>query len=162
MESKKIVNGFDWVAIYLDNSTVIMKCVFCEIINKKSTADIVFEDDKVLAFLDIKPLFPGHVLLVPKIHCETIWDVPQAMSSVLFNSTRLLSVAVRNATQSDGIFIANNNIVSQSVPHFHIHIVPRNKKDGLKGFFWPRISYSSEHHRHEVRDSIIKSLSEIQ
>jgi histidine triad (HIT) family protein len=138
-----------------------MKCIFCDIINKKSTADVVFEDDKVLAFMDIKPLFPGHILLVPKIHYETIWDVPQSMSSELFNSTKRLSVAVRKATQSDGIFIANNNIVSQSVPHFHIHIVPRNKKDGLKGFFWPRINYSSEHHRHEVRDGIIKSLSEI-
>jgi histidine triad (HIT) family protein len=139
-----------------------MKCIFCDIINKKLPADVVYENEKVIAFLDIRPLFPGHVLLVPKFHYETIWDIPQSLSAELFNATKLLSVAVRNATQSDGIFIANNNIVSQSVPHFHIHVVPRNKKDGLKGFFWPRIDYSSEHHRHEVRDKIIKSVSEIQ
>jgi histidine triad (HIT) family protein len=139
-----------------------MKCVFCEILNKKLPADIVYETESVLAFLDTRPLFPGHTLLIPKIHYETIWDVPTSQSSNLFDATRLLSIAVKKAMGADGIFTANNNIVSQSVAHFHIHVVPRKKKDGLTGFFWPRVGYTDEQHKQEARVKITSAIAEIQ
>src|SRR5437868_4823227 len=120
-----------------------MKCVFCEIVKGQQSADVVFENDNVIAFLDIKPLFPAHTLIIPKKHYETIWDVPETLLAELMQTTKLLSIAVRKAMEAEGIFVANNNIVSQSVPHFHIHVVPRNKKDGLKGFFWPRQPYAT-------------------
>jgi len=121
-------------------------------------ADVVYEDDHTLAFLDIKPLFQGHVLIVPKVHVETLWNVPDETLSHITKVTKRISVAVRDAMLAEGIFIANNNIISQSVPHFHIHVVPRNKKDGLKGFFWPREKYESDAHRTEVKEKIIKML----
>jgi histidine triad (HIT) family protein len=124
--------------------------------------DIVFETDDVMAFLDIRPLFPGHTLLVPKVHHETIWDVPSSLHANLFDATKKLSVAVKHALNADGIFVANNNIVSQSVAHFHIHVIPRKKGDGLKGFFWPRIAYTSDKHKDEVKSKIIACVSEIQ
>jgi histidine triad (HIT) family protein len=116
-------------------------CVFCAIVAGEVEADVVFSDDATLAFLDTRPLFPGHTLLVPRDHHEAIWDLPDPLASSLWENARKLTVAVRDAMGSQGAFVANNNIVSQSVPHFHIHIVPRNRKDGLRGFFWPRRKY---------------------
>ena len=119
-------------------------CVFCDIVAGRTPGHVVLDDDDFLAFLDIRPLFPGHVLLVPKAHHEAIWDLPPELHGPMLERTQRLSVAVREATGSTGIFNAMNNIVSQSVPHLHMHVVPRNPKDGLRGFFWPRTKYASD------------------
>ncbi len=105
---------------------------------------IVFEDDVALAFLDTRPLFPGHCLLIPKEHYETLIDLPALLVAPLFQNAQLLARAIEMGLKAEGTFVAINNRVSQSVPHLHIHIVPRHKKDGLKGFFWPRQSYKDE------------------
>ena len=116
-------------------------CVFCAIAAGDVDAEVVFTDDEALAFLDNRPLFPGHCLLIPREHHEAIWDVPEDLAGRLFVKARTLAVAVREAMGADGAFVANNNVVSQSVPHFHLHVVPRVRKDGLRGFFWPRRKY---------------------
>src|SRR3954447_4051970 len=116
-------------------------CAFCAIIAGETDAQFVFEDEISVAFLDNRPLFPGHTLLVPREHHEAIWDLPDDLVGPLFLNARLLATAVRAAVGSQGAFVAANNIVSQSVPHFHVHVVPRNRKDGLRGFFWPRRKY---------------------
>lgn len=110
-------------------------CVFCKVINGDVAANIVFEDSLSVAFLDHRPLFPGHCLLVPKEHIETLGDLPKKLIAPLFSNVQLLSQAVEQALAAEGSFVAMNNRVSQSVPHLHVHIVPRRRKDGLKGFF---------------------------
>jgi histidine triad (HIT) family protein len=119
-------------------------CAFCRIVTGEADAHVVFEDEVSLGFLDSRPLFPGHTLLVPREHHEAIWDLPDALIEPLFANTRLLASAVREAMGAQGAFIAANNVVSQSVPHLHVHVVPRNRKDGLRGFFWPRGKYASD------------------
>ena len=121
-----------------------MKCPFCGIITKETNSSIVFEDEISTAFLDHRPLFPGHCLLVPKSHVETLSDLPTELVGPFFKNVQLLSRAVEVALEAEGSFVAMNNRVSQSVPHLHVHIVPRRKKDGLKGFFWPRNKYEGE------------------
>ncbi|HEX2129248.1 MAG TPA: HIT family protein [Solirubrobacterales bacterium] len=116
-------------------------CIFCQIAKGETEAEIVFEDEASLAFLDFRPLFPGHTLLIPREHHETLADLPDELLAPYFRNVRLLSVAVRDAMGAQGSFVANNNVVSQSVPHLHFHIVPRVRKDGLRGFFWPRRKY---------------------
>jgi histidine triad (HIT) family protein len=118
-------------------------CIFCEIANGEADAEIVFEDDTTLAFLDNRPLFHGHALLIPREHHETLADLPDELVGPLFTNARLLSRAIPEAMEKPGSFVAMNNVVSQSVPHLHVHVVPRVKKDGLKGFFWPRTKYES-------------------
>jgi histidine triad (HIT) family protein len=115
---------------------------------------VVFDDDDAIAFLDSRPLFPGHSLLIPRRHFETIWDLPDDLIGPLFSDARLLSAAVRDAMKAQGAFIALNNVVSQSVPHVHVHVVPRNRKDGLRGFFWPRRKYDGENHMRETAEAI--------
>jgi len=117
-------------------------CAFCAIVSGDTPADVVAEDDATLAFLDNRPVFPGHVLLVPRDHYETLADLPAALVEPLFAAARRLSVAVQEALDAHGSFVAMNNTVSQSVPHLHVHIVPRRRKDGLRGFFWPRQRYA--------------------
>lgn len=136
------------------------RCIFCEIV-KNNEQHKVHETRNILAFLDHRPLFPGHTLVIPKGHYQTIMETPDELIAELYFEVKLLSKAVRSAMGSEGIFTANNNIVSQSVPHLHIHIVPRNKKDGLKGFFWPRHSYNSDEHMAQVRDSIRSAVGDI-
>lgn len=119
-------------------------CAFCQIIRAEEKAYIVFEDGISLAFLDRRPLFPGHCLLVPKDHYETLADLPASLLGPLFQNAQLLERAIEEGLQADGTFIAINNRVSQSVPHVHIHLVPRHKRDGLRGFFWPRQRYKDE------------------
>lgn len=133
-------------------------CVFCSIVAGETEAHIVYEDECSLAFLDSRPLFPGHVLLVPREHHETIWDASEELTAQLFVTARTLAVAVREAMDAEGIFLANNNIVSQSVPHFHIHVAPRRRKDGLRGFFWPRRKYSDEAEAVAARDAIRNAI----
>ncbi len=133
-------------------------CVFCAIAAGDVDAHVVFEDGESLAFLDKRPLFPGHTLLVPRDHHEAIWDLPEELASRLFLNARTLSGAVRDAMNAQGAFVAANNIVSQSVPHFHIHVVPRVRKDGLRGFFWPRRKYASDAEALAARDAIRAAL----
>jgi histidine triad (HIT) family protein len=115
---------------------------------------MVFEDGDSVAFLDHRPLFPGHVLLIPRHHFETLADLPPALVGPLFFNARLLSLAVEEAMEAEGSFLAVNNRVSQSVPHLHVHVVPRRRKDGLRGFFWPRRSYGDEAERRRVAEAV--------
>jgi len=123
------------------------KCVFCAIAKGETAADVVHETDEAIAFLDIRPLFPGHVLVIPREHHVTLGELPPALVPKLFAVAQLMSVAVEGAMGAQGTFVAMNNRVSQSVPHLHVHVVPRTKGDGLKGFFWPRHAYADEGER---------------
>jgi histidine triad (HIT) family protein len=119
-------------------------CLFCQIASGALAAPMVFEDDHSLAFLDHRPLFPGHCLVIPRRHFETMGDLPASQIGPLFATAQTLCLAMEEGLGSDGSFLAVNNRVSQSVPHLHIHVVPRRKKDGLRGFFWPRGKYRDE------------------
>jgi histidine triad (HIT) family protein len=136
-------------------------CAFCRIAGGETDAHVVFEDEVSLAFLDKRPLFPGHVLLIPRQHHEAIWDLPDELVRPLFTNARLLSRAVREAMGAQGAFVAANNVVSQSVPHFHVHVVPRNRKDGLRGFFWPRTKYGDEEEAAAAADAIRRAVAAI-
>jgi histidine triad (HIT) family protein len=133
-------------------------CLFCKIIRREVAAQIVFEDSESLAFLDHRPLFPGHVLLVPKAHHPTLTDLPDSLIAPLFTNAKKLAAAVEAALSAEGTFVAMNNRISQSVPHLHIHIVPRRKKDGLKGFFWPRHPYKDNAEMEATAQAIRASL----
>jgi histidine triad (HIT) family protein len=117
-------------------------CIFCRIVAGTLEAVIVAETEHTVAFLDHRPIFHGHTLLVPRAHIETLRDLPDELIAPFFTETRRLAVAVQDGMQAQGTFVAENNVVSQSVPHLHVHVVPRNKKDGLRGFFWPRTKYA--------------------
>ncbi|MDQ3729605.1 MAG: HIT family protein [Actinomycetota bacterium] len=119
-------------------------CLFCRIVGGDEPALLVLEDESCVAFLDVRPLFHGHTLLVPRPHYETLADLPAELVEPLFARAQRLSTAVRDAMGAQGSFVAINNIVSQSVPHLHVHVVPRVRKDGLRGFFWPRTKYRSD------------------
>ena len=121
-------------------------CVFCAIVAGKAPAQVVLDDDDCLAFLDTRPLFPGHTLLVPRAHHETLVDLPPDLVEPLFANARRLASAVEVGLGAVGSFVAINNRVSQSVPHLHVHVVPRTPKDGLRGFFWPRTRYDDDDH----------------
>jgi histidine triad (HIT) family protein len=118
-------------------------CLFCEIVRGERQANIVFQDEISIAFLDHRPLFPGHCLLITQEHFRTLTDLPREIVGPLFLNAQRLAAAVQKVMKAEGTFVAVNNIVSQSVPHFHLHVVPRRKGDGLKGFFWPRRAYKS-------------------
>src|SRR5436190_13400731 len=133
-------------------------CRFCRIIAGDESAHVVYEDGRTLAFLDNRPLFPGHCLLVPRDHHETLADLPDELVGPIFEGARLLSVAVPKAMRKPGSFVALNNVVSQSVPHLHVHVVPRKPKDGLRGFFWPRTKYSSEEEMREVTERVRRAV----
>jgi len=134
-------------------------CVFCEIVSGAKEGPTVYQDALTVAFLDHRPLFPGHVLLVPRSHHELLADLPVDQVGPLFQSARLLSQAVPAALEAEGTFLAVNNRVSQSVPHVHVHVVPRRKGDGLKGFFWPRVSYRDAAHLEDVRSRIERAVA---
>ncbi len=121
-----------------------MSCLFCDIAAGIVPAEIVWRGNGAVAFLDHRPLFPGHVLLIPEQHTVTLADLPSEATGPFFEAAQTLERAVEAAMEAEGSFIAINNIVSQSVPHLHVHIVPRRKGDGLKGFFWPRRKYDSD------------------
>ena len=119
-------------------------CVFCEIIEGTRPAAVVASDDAAVAFLDGRPVFKGHVLVVPRTHAATLTDLPAAALGPYFAAVQRLARAVEVGLGADGTFVAMNNKVSQSVAHLHTHVVPRRRKDGLKGFFWPRRSYRED------------------
>jgi histidine triad (HIT) family protein len=119
-------------------------CIFCEIASGARAAHVVHEDASFIAFLDHRPLFPGHVLVVPRVHHETLLDLPGELAGPLLLLVQRIARAVETGLLADGFFVAMNNRISQSVPHLHAHVIPRRKKDGLKGFFWPRNAYKNE------------------
>ncbi|WP_433326678.1 HIT family protein [Spirillospora sp. CA-294931] len=121
-----------------------MGCVFCEIIKGEVPAHVVLDVPDAMAFLDTRPLFKGHTLLVPREHFETLPDLPEGQVGPLFTHARRLASAMESVLDAAGSFVAMNNRISQSVPHLHVHVVPRNRKDGLRGFFWPRQKYESD------------------
>ena len=133
-------------------------CIFCRIIAGDMLAPIVFEDELSLAFLDHSPLFPGHTLLVPKQHVETLDELPAELIRPFFGNVQILARAIELGMKAQGSFVAMNNRVSQSVPHLHVHLVPRRKGDGLKGFFWPRRKYDSEAQLFDAQESIRSAL----
>ncbi|MDC5697174.1 HIT family protein [Intrasporangium calvum] len=120
-----------------------MDCTFCAIAAGDVPADLVLDEPGFVAFLDRRPVFKGHVLLVPRAHVPTLLDLPEGLDAGLTGAVRRLAAAVVAGLGAQGTFVAMNNVVSQSVPHLHVHVVPRTKGDGLRGFFWPRTTYSS-------------------
>ena len=136
-------------------------CLFCRIVSGEVPATVVYEDQQSVAFLDHRPLFHGHTLLVPREHVETLGDLPAPLVGPYFEAAQLLSRVVQAALDAEGPFVAMNNRVSQSVPHLHVHVVPRRKKDGLKGFFWPRTKYKGEEEMKAVQSKIVAALKKI-
>jgi len=136
-----------------------LSCVFCSIVAGDTPAHVVASDDATLAFLDTRPVFPGHALLVPRDHHETLTDLPAGLVAPLFDAAQRLARAVEAGMDAHGTFVAMNNRVSQSVPHLHVHVVPRRRKDGLRGFFWPRQRYGSEEEIAEVAARIRAATS---
>ena len=122
-------------------------CLFCQIVTGAVPATVVLDEPEVVGFLDIRPVFPGHVLVVPREHHETLTDLPGVMLEPLFAAAQRVAAAVTAGLGAQGTFVAMNNRVSQSVPHLHVHVVPRTKGDGLRGFFWPRVKYASDEER---------------
>jgi histidine triad (HIT) family protein len=136
-------------------------CPFCKIAAEKIPADVVYQNGDLIAFLDIHPLFPGHVLLCPRQHYETLLDLPADLAGPAMAATQLLAKAVEAAVDADGTFVAVNNRVSQTVPHLHIHVVPRRRRDGLRGFFWPRQPYRDDSAREAVRAAIEREVERL-
>jgi histidine triad (HIT) family protein len=135
-------------------------CTFCAIVAGDLPAAIAYEDDTHVGFLDVRPVFHGHVLLVPRVHVETLADLPADGLGPLFAVVQRLSRAVPDAMEAQGTFVAMNNVVSQSVPHLHVHVVPRRLKDGLRGFFWPRTRYDDDEQMAAVAARIREMMSE--
>lgn len=136
-------------------------CIFCRIAMSELQADFVYQDADTVAFLDNKPLFPGHVLVCPRPHVVTFCDLsPDAIPS-LFGVAQVIAKAVESALDAEGTFVAINNRVSQTVPHLHVHVVPRRRRDGLKGFFWPRHEYRDADAKEAVRDAIEREVRKL-
>lgn len=133
-------------------------CKFCQIIAGEIPAHFVLDTDEVVAFLDHRPLFPGHTLVLPREHVETLADLPEDRVGPFFRQVQRVEAAVRTAMEAQGSFVAENNVVSQSVPHLHVHVVPRRRKDGLRGFFWPRTKYASDAEMAAVAARITEEL----
>lgn len=122
-------------------------CVFCAIVAGETEADLVLDEPELVAFLDTRPVFKGHVLLVPREHVDTLPDLPASLRDGFLEAAQRLATAVVEGLGAQGSFVAMNNVVSQSVPHLHLHVVPRTKGDGLRGFFWPRTRYDDPEDR---------------
>jgi histidine triad (HIT) family protein len=122
----------------------VRDCLFCSIVAGATSAHVVLETQDMVGFLDHRPLFKGHVLLVPRDHVLTLPDLPASLRSPFLEAAQRLAQAMVDVLDAQGSFVAMNNTVSQSVPHLHLHVVPRTKGDGLRGFFWPRTKYADE------------------
>jgi histidine triad (HIT) family protein len=132
----------------------VAECVFCGVVAGSVPAFVVASEPAGVAFLDTRPVFPGHVLVVPRSHVVTLTDLPVGEIPGFFGLVQRVTAAVQHGLGADGSFVAMNNIVSQSVPHLHCHIVPRRRKDGLRGFFWPRTKYADDAQRDAVAAAI--------
>jgi histidine triad (HIT) family protein len=137
-----------------------VSCVFCEVIDGRRGATKVLDELEVVAFLDTSPVFKGHVLVVPRAHHETLTDVPAPLLAPLFSTVQRVQRALMDAVDAKGTFVAMNNVVSQSVPHLHVHVIPRTKGDGLRGFFWPRVKYDSSEEYEDYASRIRAALPE--
>lgn len=126
-------------------------CLFCGMIQGEVPTPVVYRSEVVFAFLDARPLFPGHCLVLPRSHVETLTVMPPQLLGPFFAEVQLVARAVERAMEAQGTFVAMNNRISQSVPHLHVHVVPRNRGDGLRGFFWPRTHYESPDEQERVR-----------
>ena len=135
-------------------------CRFCAILAGRAPGHFVLDEPAVAAFLDIRPLFKGHVLVVPRAHYVTLGDLPGELIVPLFGQVKRISAAMPEAYGAQGSFVAANNIVSQSVPHLHVHVVPRTKGDGLRGFFWPRGRYASDEEAAQYAARMAEVLSQ--
>ena len=135
------------------------RCLFCSIVSGDAPAATVLDEPHAVAFLDVRPVFVGHTLVVPRIHHDTLVDLPPGDVAPLFTTVQRLAVAVRDAMGAQGTFVAMNNVVSQSVPHIHVHVVPRTKGDGLRGFFWPRVHYASDEEMEATAAGIREALA---
>lgn len=133
-------------------------CVFCGIVAGEVEADLVLDEEHVVGFLDQRPVFKGHVLLVPREHVVTLPDLPAARRDGFLHAAQRVATAVVEGLGAQGSFVAVNNVVSQSVPHLHLHVVPRTKGDGLRGFFWPRTKYADLAERGQYAERIRASL----
>jgi histidine triad (HIT) family protein len=133
-------------------------CVFCSIVAGETAAFMVFDDEVALGFLDVRPLFLGHALVIPRDHHVTLPDLPAELVAPFFERVQRVAAAVPVAMDAQGSFVAMNNVVSQSVLHLHVHVVPRTKGDGLRGFFWPRTTYRDDPHAEEVAAAIRGAL----
>jgi histidine triad (HIT) family protein len=135
-----------------------MDCPFCAIGRGELAASVVLRDEKLCAFLDTRPVFKGHVLVAPREHVADLLELPGALMEPLLAAVQRVARAVEEGLQADGSFVAVNTKISQSVPHLHVHVVPRRKGDGLRGFFWPRTKYDSDAEREEyarrIRDAL--------
>jgi histidine triad (HIT) family protein len=138
-----------------------MNCLFCRIASGAESAAKVFEDENFIAFLDHRPLFPGHCLLIPRAHYETLIELPAADAGPFLADAQLLCRAQEQALGAEGTFVAINNRISQSVPHLHVHVVPRRKKDGLRGFFWPRGKYRDDSELEQIRASLSAAITDL-
>ncbi len=136
-------------------------CAFCRVARGEAPSHRVFEDAISLAFLDHRPLFRGHCLLVPRAHVPTLLDLPRDLIGPFFANVQLLARAMETGLQAEGSFVAINTRVSQSVPHVHVHVVPRRRQDGLRGFFWPRQRYASDAEMARVRELLRAALAEL-
>ena len=135
-----------------------MACIFCSIVSGETSAHVVLDEPDVVGFLDQRPVFKGHVLVLPRDHVGTILDVTPELLPVLMEAARRVAGAVVDGLGAQGSFVAINNVVSQSVPHLHVHVVPRTKGDGLRGFFWPRTKYASDEEALEYAVRLAKAL----
>ncbi|GAA2368120.1 hydrolase [Catellatospora methionotrophica] len=135
-------------------------CLFCEIAAGERPAFLVYADERAVAFLDTRPVFPGHVLVVPRSHVPTLHDLPADAVGGYFQLVQRMAGAVEAAMSAQGTFVAINNKISQSVPHLHTHVVPRSKGDGLRGFFWPRTKYADDAQASATADAITAALAE--
>jgi histidine triad (HIT) family protein len=137
-----------------------MTCLFCRIIAGEVPGSIVVDTAEIVGFLDVRPVFKGHVLVVPRRHVATLTDLPDDLAVPLLATTRSVAAAMVCALSAQGSFVAMNNVVSQSVPHLHVHVVPRTKGDGLRGFFWPRTRYADATEQSEYADRLRQALSD--
>ncbi len=134
-------------------------CLFCRIAAGEISTEVVFADEVVVAFLDHSPVFKGHVLVIPRPHVVTLPDLPGSLIGPYFERVHRVAAAVPHALGADGTFVAMNNAVSQSVAHLHTHVIPRRFKDGLRGFFWPRLKYADAAERVDYADRIREAIT---
>jgi histidine triad (HIT) family protein len=132
----------------------VADCLFCSIVAGNVAADITLENEHVVGFLDHRPVFKGHVLLVPRRHVVTLPDLPAELRDPFLEAGQRLATAMLEGLGAQGSFVAMNNTVSQSVAHLHLHVVPRTKGDGLRGFFWPRTTYADAAERREYAERL--------
>lgn len=149
------------VSLALRHDVVMSPCTFCAVVAGGTPAAMVLEDEHLVAFLDVRPVFKGHTLLVPRVHVDTLPDLPAALRDPFLEAGQRLSRAMTTALGAQGSFVAVNNTVSQSVPHLHLHVVPRTKGDGLRGFFWPRTKYADDAEMAGYAELLASGLAEL-